>query len=392
MPPDIQPTSISNNMKLNFATILILFSLCFSQISAQSLKGFEFEEVSAVKATSVKNQERTGTCWSYSCTSFLESEMIRQGKEAIDLSEMYSARQTFLNKAERYLRFQGNASFSQGALGHDVIDVLADYGAYPEIVFDGKIDPEMPHDHGALEKEMKMYLDSLLKDKRNIAENWKDHAEEILDTYLGELPQEFEFEGKTYTAKSFASDAVGINPEEYVSFTSFSHHPFYKPFVLEVPDNFSHGLFYNLPIDELTQVAEYALKNGFSIEWDGDVSDKGFNPREGIAIVPEIDWAELDREGKKNLFKAPIDEKKVTQEIRQTAFDTYSLTDDHLMHLTGIVKDQTGKNYYTVKNSWGKMGPLEGYLYMSEAYFKLGTVSILVHRDAIPAEILEKLR
>lgn len=318
--------------------------------------------------------------------------MIRQGKEAIDLSEMYSARQTFLNKAERYLRFQGNASFSQGALGHDVIDVLADYGAYPEIVFDGKIDPEMPHDHGALEKEMKMYLDSLLKDKRNIAENWKDHAEEILDTYLGELPQEFEFEGKTYTAKSFASDAVGINPEEYVSFTSFSHHPFYKPFVLEVPDNFSHGLFYNLPIDELTQVAEYALKNGFSIEWDGDVSDKGFNPREGIAIVPEIDWAELDREGKKNLFKAPIDEKKVTQEIRQTAFDTYSLTDDHLMHLTGIVKDQTGKNYYTVKNSWGKMGPLEGYLYMSEAYFKLGTVSILVHRDAIPAEILEKLR
>lgn len=379
-------------MKLKFATIIILFSFSFSFLHAQSLKGFDFEEVKAVEVTSVKNQDRTGTCWSYSCTSFLESEMIRQGKEVVDLSEMYSARQTFLNKAERYLRFQGKANFSQGALGHDVMDVLAVHGAFPEAAFDGKIDHEAPHDHGAVEKELKIYLDSLLKNKRSIDENWKAHAEEILDTHLGVLPETFIYEGTYYTAKKFAEEVVGVNPDDYVSFTSFSHHPFYKPFVLEVPDNFSHGLFYNLPIDELTQIAEHALKNGYSIEWDGDVSDKGFNPRNGLAIVPEIDWAELDKEGKKNLFKAPVDEKEVTQAIRQTAFDTYSLTDDHLMHLTGMVKDQTGKNYYTVKNSWGEVGPLNGYLYMSEAYFKLGTVSILIHKDAIPTEILEKLR
>lgn len=386
------PLSITNQMKLKFATIIFIASLSISALQAQDLKGFQFKEVKAVDATSVKNQDRTGTCWSYSCTSFLESEMIRQGKEVVDLSEMYATRQTYLDKAERYLRFHGKANFSQGALGHDVINVLAKHGAYPESAFDGKVDPEAPHDHGALEKDLKVYLDSLLKDKRNISPDWKEGAEEILDIHMGELPKTFIYEGVYYSPQKFAEEVVALDPEDYVSFTSFSHHPFYKPFVLEVPDNYSHGLFYNLPIDELTKVAEYALKNGYSIEWDGDVSDKGFNPRNGIAIVPEVDWAELDREGKKNLFKSPVDEKQITQEIRQNAFNTYSLTDDHLMHLTGIVQDQTGKKYYTVKNSWGEIGPLKGYLYMSEAYFKLGTVSILIHKDAIPTEILEKLR
>lgn len=380
-------------MKLKFATIIFLFSFCITFLQAQSpLKGFQFEEVHGVEVTSIKNQERTGTCWSYSCVSFLESEMIRQGKEAVDISEMFAARQTFLDKAERYLRFHGKANFSQGALGHDVINVLDKYGAYPEVVFDGKIDPKKPHDHTALEAEMLTYLDSLLKNKRSISLDWKAHAEEILNKHLGELPEEFEYEGQNYTAKTFADEVMGINPNDYVSFTSFSHHPFYKPFVLEVPDNFSHGMFYNLPIDELAQVAEHALANGFSIEWDGDVSDRGFNPRGGLAVVPEVDWAELDKEGRKQLFKAPTDEMNITQEIRQTAFNSYSLTDDHLMHLTGIVKDQTGKKYYTVKNSWGEIGPMGGYLYMSESYFKLGTVSILIHKDAIPSEILEKLR
>ncbi len=379
-------------MKLKIALLFILLAFGFSILRAQSLKGFQFEELNKVAVTSIKNQERTGTCWSYSCTSFLESELIRMGKEPIDLSEMYSARQTYLKKAERYLRFQGKANFSEGGLGHDVINVLEEFGAMPEEAFDGKIDPEAPHDHSALEKALKNYADSLLKNKNTMPENWLAGASKILDTYLGELPQEFEYKGKKYTAESFAKEVTGLNPEDYISFTSFSHHPFYRPFVLEVPDNFSHGMFFNLPIDELTQLADNALKNGFSIEWDGDVSDRGFSPRNGLAVVPEIDWAELGKEDQKNLFKAPIEEKEVTQSLRQKAFDTYTLTDDHLMHLTGIVKDQSGKKYYVVKNSWGEIGPLDGYLYMSEAYFKLGTVSILVHRDAIPAAIMEKLR
>ena len=377
-------------MKLKIATVIACFIFLANFLQAQELDGFKMEAVSGVEATTVKSQGNTGTCWSFSCTSFLESEMIRQGKTPIDLSEMYAVRQTYLKKAERYLRFHGKANFSPGSLGHDVINVLGEHGAMPEVAFDGKLDPKRPHNHQALDKELKTHLDSLVKNRRNIDENWLEGIGVILDKHLGELPDEFEFEGKSYTAESFAKEVVGLNAEDYISFTSFSHHPFYKPFVLEVPDNFSHGLFYNLPINELTQLAEYALENGYSIEWDGDVSEDGFAARSGLAVVPEVDWSEI--EDKTTVFNSPIDEKEITQQVRQQAFNTYKLTDDHLMHLTALVKDQTGKKYFLTKNSWGEIGPLKGYLYMSEAYFKLGTVSLLVHKDAIPADILEKLQ
>jgi bleomycin hydrolase len=377
--------------KLFFVLLLGLALPAFS--GAQSLEGFGFEPVVDLETSRIKNQQRTGTCWSFSCTSFLESELMRMGKPSLDLSEMYSVRHTYLKKADRYLRFHGKANFSEGALGHDVINAYVEAGAMPESAYDGRIDPEAPYDHSRMVKDLKTYLDSVLENnRRRLPSDWETGYAQILDAYLGMQPDTFSFEGQRYTARSFADSMVAINPDAYVSLTSFTHHPYYQSFVLEVPDNFSHGAFYNLPLDELVAVTQHALKQGYSIEWDGDVSEKGFSARRGLAIVPAADWGELEEDAQQALFEKPVLESMITPAYRQEAFDTYRLTDDHLMHLTGLVKDKTGKLYVEVKNSWGEIGPLDGYLYMSDAYFRYGTVSILLPKEAIPEEIAEKIK
>ena len=373
---------------------LLSVTALFAQTPQKHSDGYQFETLLSVEATEIKNQQNTGTCWSFSCASYLESEMIREGKASLDLSEMYAVYLTYLDKAERYLRLKGQANFSQGSLGHDVVNVLNQYGMMPEEAYSGKKLGATIHDHDAMEKELNKLLKKLLKQQKKgeLAADWREQVKAVLNAHMGEPPAEFMYKGAQYTSRRFADEVVALDPQDYVSFTSFSHRPMYKDFVLEVPDNYSHGTFYNVHIDELKEIAMNAIQQGYSIEWDCDVSDKGFSGKRGIAIVPLEDWNTMSDEAKEAKWRTPGPEKVVTEEMRQAAFDKFILTDDHLMHIVGLAKDQENTLYYLVKNSWGAKGEMGGYIYVSEAYFKMNTVSILIHKNAVPAHIADKIQ
>lgn len=367
-----------NTLKL-LSFSLLLSTTTFAQVD---VSGYDFKIEKKVACTEVKSQDKTGTCWSFATSSFLESELIRKGKGEHDLSEMFVVGNIYRDKAKNYVLRQGKANFSQGSLSHDVIRVAKKHGVVPESVFSGKLDGAEKHDHGEMAAVLKGMLDGVLKRKR-LSPTWSKAFDCVVDTYLGEVPETFTYNGKSYTPQSF-TDAMEINPDDYVSLSSYTHHPFYKPFVLEIPDNYSNGSFYNIPIQDLQNIVDHAIANGFSIAWDGDVSEKGFSAKNGIAVLP-VDGKRED------LFTKPGKEVDVTQEMRQETFESYSTTDDHLMHLTGISKDQDGTKYYVIKNSWGEISPFKGYLHMSEAYFQLKTVAIMVHKDALPKQIAGKL-
>ncbi|BDS11904.1 C1 family peptidase [Aureispira anguillae] len=336
-----------------------------------------------VECTTIKNQQRTGTCWSFATSSFLESEVKRTKKMDIDLSEMYSVRATYLDKAQNYILRQGKANFSEGSLSHDVIKAVERAGVVPEVAFSGKSEGIEVHNHGEMVSAAKGMLDGLQK-RKTLSPRWKQAMEAILDIYMGETPDEFKYEGKNYTPQSFA-DFLGIKSEDYISLTSYTHHPFYAPFVLEIPDNYSNGWYQNIPMEELEKTVDEAIKNGYSVAWDGDVSEATFNHKEGLAILPK----DTERE---NLWDKPDQELTVTQELRQSTFESKATTDDHLMHLVGIAYDNKGTKYYKIKNSWGDSNAFKGYLYMSQAYFQLKTVGILLHKDAIPSAIKKKFK
>ena len=362
-------------MKHLLLGLALLFTL---QLPAQ----YNFTVKNKLECTSVKNQQRTGTCWSFTTVSFLESELLRMGKPSYDLSEMYMVRTIYQDKARNYMLRQGKANFSQGGLSHDVMRALRMGGAMPESVYSGKTEGVAVFDHSEMEAALKGMLDGLLGTK-NLSDKWVGSVSCILDNYMGQPPATFTYKGKEYTPKSFG-ESLGINPDDYVTLTSFSHHPFYETFVLEIPDNYSNGLYYNLPLDELQAIADYALSKGYTVAWDGDVSEKGFSAGKGVAIIP----ADPSADGGSD---SPVEEAKVTQASRQQAFESYATTDDHLMHLTGLATDQNGTKYYLTKNSWGEISAYKGFLYMSDAYFRMKTVGIMVHKDAIPKDIAAKL-
>ncbi len=371
--------------KFELLCLAVVFLIAISlpaQVQLEKTSEYNFKIEKKVECTEVKSQDRTGTCWSFATASFLESEMIRKGKDYHDLSEMFVVRNVYKDKAKNYVLRQGKANFSQGSLSHDLIKIAKRHGVVPESVYSGKLEGEQKHDHGEMAAVLKGMLDGVLKRKR-LSQKWSKAFDCVVDTYLGEAPEEFSYNGKTYTPKSFAAE-MDINPDDYVSITSYTHHPFYEPFVLEIPDNFSNGSFYNVPISDLESIVDNAIKNGFSVAWDGDVSEKGFSAKNGIAVLPK------DNE-REDLFMKPAAELKVTQELRQETFESYATTDDHLMHLTGISKDQKGTKYYVIKNSWGEISDFKGYLHMSESYFELKTVAVMVHKDAIPEGIAKKL-
>lgn len=371
-------------MKSYYFGFILLFlapGISFAQVDSKNEYQFELEK--SVYCTPVKSQDRTGTCWSYATSSFFESESIRLGKGEHDISEMFVVRNIYMDKARNYLLRQGKANFSQGSLAHDPLVIARSHGLVPQAVYTGLPGGEQKHDHGEMEAVMKGMLDGLLK-RKPLSSKWKIAMEGILDAYLGEVPEKFDYKGKSYTPKSFAEE-MGIAPSDYINITSYTHHPFYEPFVLEIPDNYSNGLFYNLPMEDVVRIATHAVKKGYSVAWDGDVSEKGFSAKEGIAVLP----TNKERE---DLFTSPGEEVVVTQQMRQETFESYRTTDDHLMHLTGMAKDKKGNKYFLIKNSWGEISPHKGYLYMSIPYYQLKTVSILVHKDAIPAEIATKLR
>lgn len=364
------------------------FCLAFLHVNAQqaSSSPYQFTVVKENTVGATENQCQTGTCWSFATVSFLEAEVIRKGGKPVDLSEMYNVRLTYPRKADSYVRYQGKQQFGPGGLSHDVITILRDYGVVPESVYSGLSDGSTEYNHNGLDAVLESTVKTVLDRKLNEeGEDWKRSIEGILDAEIGTLPTgNFEYNGKQYTPASFR-DALKLNADDYVSITSFSHHPFYRPCVLEVPDNWSKGSFYNVTIEELGRIADYAIDNGFTIAWDADVSEKGFSFSQGVAVLP------AEQPKKEDMWTKVHTEVSPTQAARQSAFDRFETTDDHLMHITGKSKDQLGNTYYITKNSWGTGNSFGGYQHVSRSYYLMKTVGIVVHKDALPMDIKTKL-
>lgn len=380
----------------------ILLALAISSVSffnAQTLtntKGseYKFTVVKNIDATAVQNQNQTGTCWSFSGLSFFESELIRMGKgKDFNLSEMFVARKAYPLKADNYVRMHGRTNMGEGGGFPDVIQVIRKYGMVPEEAYTGKKNPKDQHNHSMLEATVKAILATAADDKNTKIDFEAVHntVESTCDAYLGKVPEKFSYKGKDYTPKTYA-EATGINPDDYVFLTSFTHHNFYSKFALEVPDNWNWELMNNIPLNELQEVMQYAITNGFTFAWAADVSEKGFRFKDGLAIVPETPITEMTDEQKAEMVKKPQTQLIITQSIRQQAFDNYETQDDHGMHIVGMVKDQNNTPYYIVKNSWGKdRNECDGYFYASESYVLYKTTSIMLHKKALPPAIAKKL-
>lgn len=396
-------------MKKFFVSALML-AFALSSVSAKDKKktedeGYVFTTVKELKITPVKNQNRTGTCWCFSTLGFLESELLRMGKGEYDLSEMFIVSKNYKDKAEKFVRLHGELNYAQGGSFEDVLQAWKDYGIVPESVMNGLQYGEDMHVHNELESASRAYLDQIIKNpNRKLSTAWKKGFDGIIDAYLGTAPEKFTYNGKEYTPKSFVAE-LGINPDDYVSLTSYTHHPFYSEFAIEVQDNWRWATSYNLPIDELMQVFENAINTGYTIAWGADVSEKGFT-RNGIGVIPDIEsmersgsdqdrWLGLSTSEKdaeiKKMMEKPCKELEITQEMRQEAYDNYETTDDHGMQIYGIAKDQTGKKFYMIKNSWGTDNKYKGTWYISENFVKYKTMNIVVHKDALPQAIKDKL-
>ncbi|MDR1974484.1 MAG: C1 family peptidase [Bacteroidales bacterium] len=360
-------------------------------------------DVKILKATSVKDQNKSGTCWSFSAVSFLESELLRKGKGEYDLSDMYPVYDCFLRKADKYVRLHGETYFPFGGASSDVFDVLRSKGLMPESVFTGLNYDRDKHDHSEMNRALKAYLDAIVKGKE-ITTVWKKAYTAILNTYLGEPPTQFIEDGKTYTPESYAK-MLGLNADDYVVLTSYTHHPFYTSYEKDVPDNWNRGMVYNVTLDDITAIAASSIDKGYTFVWGGDVSEKGFSWKKGIAIIADETsedvkgsdrdkWESMNDREKKDAaykFEKIVPECEITQEIRQQYYDTWESTDDHGMHIIGTAKDKNGNIYFKVKNSWNTSNPQSGFLYMSIPFFKAKTLDITVHKDIIPNEIKKKM-
>lgn len=370
-----------------------------AETPADSVKGFVFTDVKVIPGTSVKDQNKSGTCWCFSGLSFFENELLRKTGKEMDLSEMFVVRHCYDDKADKYVRMYGALNFSQGGSALDVPFVWETYGIVPEEAYRGLNYGEEKHSHAELADLLTGYVRTIVrKPNKKISTAWRNGFNGILDAYFGELPETFVYEGKTYTPQSFAQ-SLPIKMDDYVALTSFTHHPYYKPFMLEVSDNWLGGQYYNLPLDEFKAVVDNALDNGYSILWAADVSEGGFKWNDGYAIMPkgksqaDMDGTELarwvklsdrEREAEKYKINGPVEEITVTPELRQQMFDSQETTDDHGMVIVGKAVDQKGNKYYKVKNSWDTNQKYDGYFYVSEPYFLAKTMDIYLNKEALP--------
>ena len=392
-------------MKLNILTLTTIFLLSITASYSQddlinklkdnktltSKEAFGFKTVVNAEATSIKNQGSSSTCWSYSGNSYVESEMIRMGKKPIDIAEMFTVRNMYIDKAEAYVRMHGGMSYGQGGAPHDPIDLMMKYGALPQELYNGLLPGQVKNDHAELESVIKGIIEPIAKSEKPISTVWKSALTKVVDTYLGDVPEKFKFEGKEYTPMTFAKEVVGINAKDYVEITSFTTSPYYSQMIVMVPDNWTFKPSYNVQLNDIIETIDNALNKGYTVVWGTDVSEKSFSWKNGVAYVPTKSYNDMTEEEKKDMFSKPQAELEITPEIRQRAFDNFETTDDHGMQITGIAKDVNGREYYIVKNSWGTKNDYEGYLYVTKNFVKYKTTSILLHKDGVPKGLNNKL-
>lgn len=396
------------NLMLSLIALCLALTAGAQTADTTSAEGYRFTDTKIIPTTAVKDQSRSGTCWCFSTLSFLESEILRAGGPAMHLSEMWIVRHSFMDKAEKYVRMHGSLNFAEGGASHDVTEGIKAHGIVPFEVYPGlNYGTEKPDFH-ELSVVLKAYLDAVVKtgDKsgKALSTAWKRGFDAILDEYFGPLPETFTYEGKEYTPETFAAQ-LPIDLDNYIDISSFTHHPFYTQFIIEVPDNWMWGTVYNVPLDEMMQIIDHALEQGYTVSWGTDVSEKGFSRTKAIGIVPEADtesmsgteaerWGKLtDKEKEAALYKfdKPGKERTITQQMRQTAFDNYETTDDHGMLIMGTATDQAGNRYYKVQNSWNVLPPYDGFWYFSRPFVAYKTTSIMVNKQALPKEIAKKL-
>jgi bleomycin hydrolase len=362
------------------------------QNASDSAKKFKFTIKIDLEDSPVKNQGSSGTCWSYSGNSYLESEMLRMGKPFVDISEIYTARCAYIERAKNYVRMHGGIPWGDGAELHDVVQIYKKYGAMPYDAYTGLNYGTTKNKFGEMQAMIEGMLKAVVENKNGkLTPNWLPAIISVLDTYLGKVPEKFNYNGKQYTPQSFAKEVVGINGDDYIELGSFLYANNYEPTMLMVPDNWSLQPVYNVPMNEMSQIVDNALNKGYSIAWATDVSEKYFSWKNGVAIVPTKDFEDMTDEEKAKMFDGPMEERKITAQLREDAFDNYNTTDDHGMHIVGLAHDQNDKPYYIVKNSWGDKNDYKGYLFASKAFFDYKTIAILVHKDAIPQDIRKKL-
>lgn len=361
--------------------------------SDSSKAKFTFTEEIGLANTSVKNQASSGTCWSYSTNSFLESEMYKAGKAPVELAPIFSARNVYIDKADNYIKMHGAIAWGDGGACHDVINMYTKYGAVPQSVYTGLHYGTTKNKFAEMQAVLQGMLDAWVKNPNGkLTPVWKDAFKSVLDAYLGKAPETFKWEGKTYTPQTFAREVVGLNPADYIEMTSITSQPYYQKTLLMVPDNWSLDKVYNVKMNDITDIIDHALQKGYTVAWATDVSEKYFSWKNGVAYVPEKEYEDMDEEEKKDMFNGPKPERVITPEMRQQAFDNYSTTDDHGMHIVGLAKDQSGREYYVVKNSWGEKNDYKGYMYVTKAYVRFKTTAFLLNKKGIPDGLRSQMK
>ncbi len=393
--------------KLMIAAVALAMPVMASAQKAESdsLGGFRFKDIKTVKTTPVKDQNKSGTCWAFSGTGLMEDEILRTTGKEMDLSEMFTVRHCYSDKARKYVSMDGKINFAQGGGLPDILYVMRTYGLMPESAYAGLEYGQSKHSHYELADGLQGFLNGVMRQK-TYTPSWIKGYEGILDAYLGKLPATFTYEGKTYTPKEFMA-MTGLNPDNYICVTSYTHHPFYTAFPLEIADNWLWAPYTNVPVNEMQAIVDNAIENGYSVAWAADVSEKGFNWKKGYAVLPaEVDvqslqgtelsrWVTLsdaDRAAERYKINGPCKEMTPTQESRQTSFASHETTDDHGMVIMGIAEDQQGNRYYKVKNSWDTNQVYGGFFYVSVPYFLEKTIGIMVNKAAVPKDIAGKIK